>query len=217
VGDHWLADVILASTSGLASDRVVNTFHFETFAPTAATIASIHAALASVYTTTHAPGTSPLGGAYGASIAPAGHTIRTYDMTDPIPRIPNGITTFAIVPAATQMPREVALCLSFRGLAVPGVEPARQRGRVYFGPFARANTVANDATGGPAVTAGDIVDKLRGAATYLKGASDAAADWTWVVYSTVDNAMYPVDNGWVDNSWDTQRRRGVKPTARYTF
>jgi len=61
------------------------------------------------------------------------------------------------------------------------------------------------------------VDKLRGAATYLKGASDAAADWTWVVYSTVDNAMYPVDNGWVDNSWDTQRRRGVKPTARYTF
>jgi hypothetical protein len=30
----------------------------------------------------------------------------------------------------------------------------------------------------------------------------------------VDGVGRPVTNWWVDNNWDSQRRRGTKPTAR---
>jgi hypothetical protein len=33
----------------------------------------------------------------------------------------------------------------------------------------------------------------------------------------VDNGYYPVTAGWVDNAFDTQRRRGKDPTARTLF
>jgi hypothetical protein len=36
----------------------------------------------------------------------------------------------------------------------------------------------------------------------------------WVVYSPKLDAFAEVDNLWVDNAFDTQRRRGERPTAR---
>jgi hypothetical protein len=51
----------------------------------------------------------------------------------------------------------------------------------------------------------------------MKAAAIASASWDWVVYSPTDDAYHEVANGWVDNAWDTQRRRGYKPTSRTTF
>jgi hypothetical protein len=36
----------------------------------------------------------------------------------------------------------------------------------------------------------------------------------WAVYSRRDNAGYLVSNGWVDDAFDIQRRRGVSALVR---
>jgi len=64
-------------------------------------------------------------------------------------------------------------------------------------------------------------------------ASSASAVWKWAVFSptiaggwflpdtegppNLPAAYSPVQSGWVDNAWDTQRRRGLEATARTVF
>lgn len=110
-------------------------------------------------------------------------------------------------------PLEVALCSSFASEVPPGVSERRRRGRVYIGPFnASAATVG---TGMPTP-----LDSLR---TALANRTEALADalatagHPLCVWSRADAALYPVVRGWVDNAWDTQRRREVDPTARTTW
>lgn len=50
--------------------------------------------------------------------------------------------------------------------------------------------------------------------TALRAASIGAASWTWVQYSTKLGVATAVSQGFVDNEWDTQRRRGKRSTAR---
>lgn len=51
----------------------------------------------------------------------------------------------------------------------------------------------------------------------LLNESDAAAGWTWMVHSSVTGDNFAVVDGWVDDEFDTQRRRGRLPTLRTTF
>jgi hypothetical protein len=51
----------------------------------------------------------------------------------------------------------------------------------------------------------------------LLDASQAATAWKWAVYSTVNATGVEVTNGWVENAWDTQRRRGRIATVRTVF
>jgi hypothetical protein len=39
-------------------------------------------------------------------------------------------------------------------------------------------------------------------------------DVDWVVYSRVTDTARKVTNWWVDDAWDIQRRRGLRPTTR---
>jgi hypothetical protein len=122
------------------------------------------------------------------------------------------------------LPNEVALCLSYQAVAISGESQARRRGRIFFGPLCNtANTLS--ATGECRPSAA-LVTALCGAATLLATpAATAAGDLVhWAVYSpttdlteTIDDAFQDVDNGWVDNSFDTQRRRGRDATARTTW
>jgi len=54
----------------------------------------------------------------------------------------------------------------------------------------------------------------------LKAAAEALADdavtlgVTWSILSRSDGDTKPVVGGYIDNAWDTQRRRGVEPTSR---
>jgi hypothetical protein len=36
----------------------------------------------------------------------------------------------------------------------------------------------------------------------------------WSVYSPTTGQNNAITNLWVDNEWDTQRRRGLRPTSR---
>lgn len=113
------------------------------------------------------------------------------------------------------LPFEVSVCLSYQGNA-SGVLARRQRGRIYIGPLAPLNSVITFLDDQPPLVAGTFTFDLALAATAY-GNALAAADITWGVYSRVDEELYPIVAGFVDNEFDTQRRRQVKATSRQTW
>lgn len=88
---------------------------------------------------------------------------------------------------------------------------ARRRGRIYLGPFGQTvlgtTAVTSDRPLAAAVTA------IANAATALATAT-AGAVVPWVIYSPTNGSGAVVTDGWVDNAFDTQRRRGVAATSR---
>jgi hypothetical protein len=160
-------------------------------------------------------------------------TIKWYDLTGTTqPRVPirqdNLTLTFGV--SATPFPEEVALCLSFQGDPVSGQAQGRRRGRIFLGPLAGGGQVVS---GGRVHVGSAQVAQVATAAGALLSASTASADWEWVVYSPTivrsitiggsytpaahDAAATNVGNGWVDNVYDTQRRRGPRATSRTLF
>jgi len=109
-------------------------------------------------------------------------------------------------------PREVALCLSFAG---PNRGNKSERGRLYLMP-----SIAAGAAGG--------VDFLRPSTTALDWAlkfyseSNASLpdlggiDWVFGIYSPTYKKFTPAAQAWVNDEWDTQRRRGLRETTRVT-
>lgn len=146
-------------------------------------------------------------------IAQNGHEIKYYDLPGPVPNYPieEDVWNLAADPSGPQLPQEVALCLSFQGARTPGFPQNRRRGRVYIGPL---GTGANT-NGRP--TSGFVTQLATAAATLKANIIALAGDTVWSVWSTVDQAGVPIDNGWVDNVWDTQRRRGLVETSRTTW
>lgn len=137
---------------------------------------------------------------------------KSYDMNDPEPRAPVLEASSTINPDNTNtLPAEVAMVLSFQAVKVSGSPQARRRGRIYL-PFLKSSL--NGADGRPTAT---IITAMATAADTLVTASKASTTWKWVVYSPTDNAGRPVTDGWVDNEWDTQRRRGRVRTSRTLF
>lgn len=149
---------------------------------------------------------------YSTHIARNGHEIQLYKMSDPTPRVPVYEETwnFAGTITGAIMPTEVAIVLSFQGSRVSGQPQSRRRGRIYLGPLAAAQV---DSSGRPSST---LLTAVQTFGDQLLALSDVSV-WTWVAFSTVNHSGVNVTNGWVDNSFDTQRRRGVGWTARTLF
>lgn len=147
------------------------------------------------------------------------HTVTAYDLNDPEPRPPLGVQPFTLgsSPTSSQnLPAEVACCLSFASETVAGANMKRRRGRVYLGPF-------NDAYSG-----NEDDEPARPASIYTALIIDAAETFlsdVWAIgsgvypaiFSRADNTLYSINRGWVDNAFDTQRRRGVESTSRSVF
>lgn len=207
------AQVALQHDSGLAEDAVVNTFHFDSTLTQTASIAQIRANIANFYSTTNAPFLGPVSSFLSSELS-GSVTMRLYNLSDAEPRVPFDEHTFTIVPGTgTPMPSEVAYVLSFQGAKISGQPQARRRGRIFLGPMdssagAVLNGVARPATG--------MRDVVRAAAIRLKSDSNANSTF-WSIFSPTDNAMVRVDNGWLDNAWDTQRRRGARPSLKTTW
>lgn len=146
-------------------------------------------------------------------LQPNTHEFKIYDMEDPEPRAPvsEGTWSLSSNPSGTALPPEVALCLSFQAPKMSGQVQARRRGRIYFGPF---NTAAIGTDGRP----------ISGLVTALSAVGDGiivasgATSWNWATHSSYSPTTgLAVDNGWVDNEFDTQRRRGREWTTRTVF
>jgi hypothetical protein len=127
--------------------------------------------------------------------------LKVYNMADPTPR-PIIATKQTLGGASVAGPHEVALCLSYYS----GRNLPRTRGRIYLGPF--QGSIVAVATPN-AVTISDLI--TLGTSIH---AAFAALGGSWAIHSVKDNTFLPITNTWVDNAWDTQRRRGMKATSR---
>lgn len=110
------------------------------------------------------------------------------------------------------LPNEVAICTSL--LASGGTNARRNKGRMYIGPLNQAAVGAD--SGGQAPPAGELVATLV-LATQQLALDVVTAGGTLCVWSREDHALHVVEGGWVDNAWDTQRRRGLDPTSRTSW
>lgn len=167
--------------------------------------------------------------------------IRLYDLEDAPPRLPVWDTDFIVQPApdgSVDLPNEVALCLSFRGAITSGVNRKRNRGRIYFGPLTGGNVtggvgdvyststlaraIANAASthldpipmslsGGSAVWS---VFSRSNALGLAVGAPQPAQEPTYTA-AQLAAGFTPVASFYVDDAWDTQRRRGKQAVNRY--
>lgn len=165
------------------------------------------------------------------------HQILAYITGDLTGATPTGspVSTLAFtMPAASvsdNFPEEVAAVLSYHGdlTDVPAEEvnpspppamirPAqRRRGRMFVGPV---NTTASTESGGgyPRPNAqfrGDVTSAFTNMYDAINAIGGNVANLC--VWSKSDAALYPVFGGFMDDAWDTQRRRGVAPTTRTSF
>jgi hypothetical protein len=84
---------------------------------------------------------------------------------------------------------------------------ARRRGRFYLGPL---NTLALQGVAGAVaaqVVSSDLMNDLVGSSRAWLLNAPAANGWVWEVWSKTDWAGHPVVGGFVDDRFDTQRRR----------
>lgn len=145
-----------------------------------------------------------------------GMTVKIYDVTAP-PNSPplriGGPYTMGSPTVTTNLPAEVAAVVSFHASTNVSMNPARRRGRNYIGPL---NTSASDP--GDATTPAKLSTGFRAAlvayAGDLMAANVAPNAVEWCVYSRTEQNMFPVVGGWVDDAFDTQRRRGQPTNVR---
>lgn len=199
--------VTIPTDTAIPSDTISNTWHWMTGSPwVAGDLTTINGWLTTFYQVLDAYLTPTLQNTAD---------IRHYDLGDAEPRVPIGSSTIALtIPGTSNIPEEVALCLSFQGAKTSGVNQARRRGRLYLGPFSNGILGASSAGNRPLASA---VTAIVAGAQSLLTASVGSTTPKWAVYSPSNASAVEVRNGWVDNAFDTQRRRGIDPTSRTTF
>jgi hypothetical protein len=205
-------DAVMPYTSGLPRDIAVNTFHFDW--DETGDISVLGTVMESFYNDVHGTATEPLSNWLSSVIARDvdDSLFKIYVVGTPGP--PLGESSWQLGPPgdAQSLPLEVAACLSYRG-STPGVLARRLRGRIYLGPLTIEATSAG--SGVAPVVHTSMRASMLGAATFLAGNPTLAAEGlTWGVYSRTLDAIHPITGGWVDNAFDTQRRRQVDATVR---
>lgn len=211
------AQVTLKAKSGIPEDHVTNSFWFLRNIEDATKDDEVAQNLKDFYDLALPVAAQRLSAWLSPALALTGHEIKTYNMADPTPRAPTHSTTFSLTAtAATAYPKECSVVLSARAEKVSGTVDARRRGRIYFGPVG-ATTGTLDATTGALRPITALRNALLEAAARL--AADCNSDgWLWGVHSQTagGQAFVPYREWWVDDAFDTQRRRGERPTTKVT-
>lgn len=218
------AVVNLAALDGVPENAVLNTFFFNDTG--GGTDAQITDALDRFYNDVHAA-TAAIGDYISRSVNRAADacSIDLYTMpaVDGPTGSPRSTTTFTLEgtdAGNVTLPSECAAVLSFAAdlAGIPeesGVTRprARRRGRVFLGPL---NSNATDATAGATtpLRLGTPFLEVCTAAADVELEPGSLGDWEWCVFSQTDWVARPVETIWMDNAFDTQRRRGVEATFR---
>lgn len=202
----------------IPKDRFVNTWHF-TGTDSAATMAAQAKVLLHAFYAQVPSGAAVAVGAYMApylSRAFGDTTFQAYDLADPEPRVPILTAGEQIAPASgatSSLPNEVAICLSYQAARISGLPQARRRGRVYIGPLGNGAAAGGTTVAATLDPTFNLV--LRSAALAMRVAGTAGTSWG--VRSRVGSVTRVVTDGWVDDAFDTQRRRGLGPSVRNTW
>lgn len=199
----YAAQMTLSMTSNVTADEVVNTLYFSGSTPST-DAGVIETLMEGLY--------DDLNSVYSVDVRQNNHVLKIFNLDDTKPRVPilETLYSFPAAPSTSSLPHEVALCLSFQAARQSGIPQARRRGRIYVGPLRTAAVAA-----GGEVQASVVTQLATIGDDFLT--ATAASAVVWGVYSTVDQDLYAVANGWVDNAFDTQRRRGTTATARTVF
>jgi len=202
---------IWQGASNLAEDQYVNTFHFQNDNVQPVDPENVRDMLYNFYINLAPDQETPISQWMSTDTITGRWTLKMYDLDQPKPRFPYFTDTGVTSPSGgSGLPTECALVMSFQGGRIAGSEQNKRRNRIYLGPF---QIEANDA----GLVQGAFVQDLLFAAKGLINASGAATEWKWVVYSPTDDNVITITDGWVDNAWDTQRRRGIRSTGRGIF
>jgi hypothetical protein len=122
--------------------------------------------------------------------------------------------------AGTPLPDDVAIVLSLEAaghdtapVEIGPIRPrSRFKGRVYVGPL---NTASGASAGGFFRPSSGFINTTLAATTALQAALAAVLPAVDLgVWSRKDANVRAVQAASIDNEFDTQRRRGTKPTAR---
>lgn len=200
--------------TNLPTDVVVNDWHFSFIIgnPDTSDYTALRDDLIAFYNAVYSGGT--LGDVMAPWMRPADASLKIYNINDPTPRAPRWEGLAALADnrvAGSDTPLETAICCSFQGDQVSGAPQARRRGRIFLGGLGVAGAEGDTTTFSEPDPG--LIASINTAAEALVG-SAFSDGWQWVVYSRVNNTGAPITNGWVDNAWDTQRRRGNAPSAR---
>jgi hypothetical protein len=221
-GEVTRVQVVLPSATGLPKDDVVNTFHFRCATITDEARDQIRDLIRDFYNVPGNGVSMPIGAFISTSIDRTKPVkVKCYDLSDPIVRNAEGKviqarpvheTSFPNVFGSNgsgKLPDEVAVTLSYYSERnIP-----RRRGRIFLGPLDRS-ALATDTFAGDTRVTTDLVNTIKAAAYRLAGQVQFP-NVQWGVFSTTDNTLkYPVTAGWVDNAFDTVRKRGVKANLR---
>lgn len=220
----FLVQTFLPYFSGFPGDGVGNTFHFlydGVGYPDAAAFTLCADAVSNFFETIYTA-TAKM----AAYARPASFSQKIYDLNDATPRTPRFMRTDTLSvtqDTAPLVPTETSLVLSYRHNPQSGVAPARFRGRIYLGALGDNGGGVGGANAYPRPNT-NLINNCKAAGTALK-ASAATTNFRWVVYSptrvadgaTKAGACETVQNGWVDDTYDTQRRRGVPAINRNTW
>jgi len=197
------AQVTLKMKSGVTADYVSNTFHLIGIEEGTDDTA-VATAIEELYDDL-APGLSSV-------VSQTGHILKLYVTGAPAPNYPYAEIEFAMAtdPTGATLPQEVACCISYEAKRESGLNQKRRRGRIYIGPL----DVAAGDLGRP--TAGLIDLLLDSAETFALAiqAIDTLGVGFWGVYSPTNGSTQAIKTISVDNTYDTQRRRGLGSTNR---
>lgn len=211
-------DVVFSNTNGLPADRYMNTFHFNGGNAEAALVEAVAVPALIAFWNTGVGGDPPLAAYMGQQCSRTALASRVtwYSLTEPEPRVPHTTTwtlgaAEATTAGGTPLPAEVA-CVGSLTSDHPG---PTGRGRIFVGPFNTSAVGAGNESGESRPALG-LRLAIRASCERLANAMHAEA-FDWIVVSSVDMENYPITHGFVDNAWDTQRRRGLDPSTRVTW
>lgn len=197
--------VTIPKTSAIPADAITNTFHFSWSAGNADSAAEAATDQLEVFY-------SAIRNRFGNDMNFGGARVKVYDMSDPEPRAPIKDAALGVTGSNTDdpLPNEVAICVSWEAEVTSGSVAARRRGRTFLGTVGRGTQKLGDR----GRIDNDVVASIASAAGVFTLDTSAAK---LQVYSPTDGLAHPVTGGWVDNSYDTVRSRGIEPTLRDIF
>lgn len=216
-----MSAVTWPAVSGIPEDACVHTFNWSLTAGTDPVVAAgvVRERLQEFYGDAPTGFVNNLNAYFANTIDRAAAYIQVYDHSEPKPRVPilENLLGADIGDRVQDwdIPAEVAVCLSYHAEFQSGAPKARRRGRVYMGPF-NGGVLSQVEDGEPARPISSFVEILRDAGKRLAD-YQAAAGVSWAVWSRVDDEFNNVTGGWVDDAYDTQRRRGQLPALRNQF
>lgn len=217
---NYYMTAIMPYTSGLPRDVATNRYSFGwegSGEGDPEIIEQLAARVGTIYTQEHVSLSRTLGSFYSGVVSRAANACRTevHRIGGPPGQGPVATVNWTmpnVYQSMPSMPLEVACVGSFQGQSSSLPQRSR-RGRVFFGPF-------NTAAQGSALTSNQPSSALRNtiAASFSQLLVDMGANdvdgWNWQVWSQKHNQGTWVTDGWVDDEWDTQRRRQVDATSR---